>query len=373
MITRRHFIKRGVLAISAMMVSNLSRSNNQLPARHLLVMPDESGPHQRTWMAYVANDYIWSKRQIPEVKRNLILIAKTIAKYEPVSMLVSPDDYDDAMMHLGHINASPYPIELVEFETDDLWLRDTGPTFVVTASGEKLALDFNFNGWGNKQEHSRDAMVAKFIAQQSGVRLKQSTLVLEGGCFEVDGHGTAILTKSCVLNNNRNPFVSQQEAEQELKQLLGLRKIIWLDGVKGRDITDGHTDFYARFSKPGEVVVSRDNYPDSYDYQITRDNIKILRRSTDADGNKLKVIILDAPDSINETFGVSDFAAGYIGYYVCNGAVIAQKFGDRRADAAARTILERAFPGRRVEQLAIDGIASGGGSIHCATQQEIKI
>jgi agmatine deiminase len=334
------------------------------------MMPEESERHVRTWMAFVANDSIWSRRQIPEVKRNLMAIAQTIANYEPVSMLVSPADYPDAQSRIAQGKNTRYPIELIEFTTDDLWLRDTGPTFVKGSDGQKYGINFNFNGWGNKQEHTHDAQVADFITQTAGATIQTTHLVLEGGCFEVDGQGTALLTKSCVLNDNRNPNLSQAEVETELKQLLGLRKIIWLEGIRGRDITDGHIDFYARFSRPGEVIVSRDNDPDSYDYAITRQNIEVLQKSQDADGNRLRVIVIDTPDRINEAYGVNDFAAGYIGYYVCNGAVIVQKFGDRAADAQAKAILAEVFPDRTIEQIAIDGIAAGGGSIHCATQQE---
>ena len=114
-------------------------------------MPEEGEKHARTWMAFVANDTIWSRRQVPEVKRNLASIAKTIAKYEPVSMLVAPADYDEAVSLLGGIDAHPYPIDLIEFPIDDLWLRDTGPTFVKRRSGELVGINFNFNGWGRKQ------------------------------------------------------------------------------------------------------------------------------------------------------------------------------------------------------------------------------
>ena len=373
MLTRRNFFKYTSLFLGGIMLTNNSYSSSKRFSSSSLFMPDESKPHERTWMAFVANDYIWFKRQIPEVKRNLATIAKTIAKYEPVSMLVSRNDYQEAEKLLRNLDSHSFPIHLIEFETDDLWLRDTGPTFVTNKHGEKIAIDFNFNGWGNKQVHARDAKVAEFVAKQSGAIVEKTDLVLEGGCFEIDGYGTAILTKSCVLNENRNPYLSQHEVEQELMRLLGLRKIIWLEGIKGKDITDGHIDFYARFTKPSEIVVSRDNYNASYDYEITRENIKVLRNSKDADGNELNVLVIDTPDIINEKYGVDDFAAGYIGYYVCNGAVIAQKFGDRQADARAKRILQKAFPNRMVEQIAIDGIASGGGSIHCATQQEIKV
>lgn len=337
-----------------------------------LYMPDESHSHKRTWMAFVANDYVWSRRQIPEVKRNLALIANTIAKYEPVSILVSEHDYADAKSLLN-IDTAKFKIELHPFAVDDLWLRDTGPTFTVDSAGQSIAVDFNFNGWGNKQEHTLDKRVAGYIAKQSGAVLEKAKLVLEGGCFEVDGDGSAIMTKSCIVNSNRNPGWGIEDIEDELKALLGLDKIIWLEGVKGKDITDGHTDFYARFVRPGEVVVSRDNYKSSHDYKITRENIDILSRSVDAKGRPLELHIIDSPDTINEGFGVSDFAAGYIGYYVCNGAVIAQKFGDKRADEKAKNILQNVFPERVIEQIAIDGIASGGGSIHCATQQEPRL
>ena len=336
-----------------------------------LVMPEESDPHRRTWMAFVANDYIWSTKQIPQVKKDLIHVADTIAKYEPVAMLVNKHEYQEAAGMLRSLEKRRYSIELIPFPIDDLWLRDIGPTFVRNNKGEKVGIDFNFNGWGNKQEHKKDEKVAAFITKRVGAILQKSRLTLEGGCFEVDGHGSAIISKSCVLNDNRNPAYSQDEIENELKELLGLRKIIWLEGIKGKDITDGHTDFYARFVRKGVVAVSRENDPDFFDYQVTRENIAILRRSTDADGISLKLLILDTPSIVNEDFGIRDFAAGYIGYYVCNGAIIMQKFGDEFADLQAKKVLEEAFPSRVVEQISIDGIASGGGSVHCATQQEI--
>jgi len=336
-------------------------------------MPEESEPHARTWMAFVANDAIWAQEQIPQVKRDLAAIAKVIAKYEPVSMLVSADDYDEAISLLNGSHHHNHPIDLIEFECDDLCLRDSGPTFVTDNDGKQFAIDFNFNGWGDKQEHRRDAKIAGFIADYSATHPIISKLTLEGGCFETDGHGTAILTKSCIINDNRNPNISQHAIEAELKSLLGLKKIIWLDGIKGKDITDGHTDFYARFVRPGTVLVGRENDPTSYDYEITRQNIEHLKQATDAQGDALNVITLDAPDYVNEQFGIDYFAAGYIGYYLCNNAVILQTFGDIAADKKALTTLQNLFPNRSIEQLAIDGIASGGGSIHCATQQQPSV
>lgn len=371
-LSRKEFIQSGVLfgggaMLSVFTAGATSRANNQW------YMPDEGFDHKRTWMAFIASYDIWGTRQVPEVQRNLASIAKTIAKYEPVSMLVGRQDYEIAVELIGGLNAHNYPIDLIEFTMNDLWMRDTGPVFVVNDEGEKAAINFNFNGWGEDQDYQHDAKVAHFVAQEAGVDSISSSLVLEGGCFEVDGEGTAIMTESCILNDNRNPGLGKAEVEAELKELLGLDKIIWLKGIKGKDITDGHTDFYARFAKPGTVVLSRDIDESSYDYPITRENIDVLESATDAQGRRLKTVILDTPWDINTKYGINEFAAGYVGYYVCNGALILQKFGDTQADGEAKEKLAEEFPDHEIEQIAVDGIASGGGTIHCATQQEPMI
>lgn len=233
-------------------------------------------------------------------------------------------------------------------------------------------MKLNFNGWGKKQAHQLDKNVADLVARQANVPMINTSLVLEGGCLEVDGHGTAIITESCVLNKNRNPGVSKAQFEDLLMPLLGLDKIIWLPGIKGKDITDGHTDFYARFARPGVVLAGYDSDPDFFDHEVTLQHLEILKSATDANGKKLQVIKLQAPLDIRETFLNDEFAAGYIGFYVCNGAVIMQNFGDAAADKAAKAAVQKAFPDRKIEQINVDGIAAGGGSIHCATQQEPK-
>lgn len=369
MISKRQFIQATSLFTGSFLL-NRSGAVNVMNSDKLWFMPEESEPHKRTWMAFISSYDIWEERQVPEVQKNLADIAKVIARYEPVSILVRPQDYSLAEQLLGGLNTHNHPIELIEFMLNDLWMRDTGPAFVINNKKGKAAINFNFNGWGQDQAFEHDAKVASFVAQKAGVQERSSSLTLEGGCFELDGEGTAIMSESCIINDNRNPNKGKAEIESELKQLLGLDKIIWLKGIKGIDITDGHTDFYARFAKPGLVIVSRDTDKSSYDYKITRENITILQSVTDANNLPLELVILDTPWDINTTFGTKDFAAGYVGYYVCNGAVIMQKFGDKQADNDAKEKLASAFPHHIIEQIAIDGIAGGGGSIHCATQQE---
>ncbi len=331
-------------------------------------MPDESEPHKRTWMAFGASKKVWGGKLLPEVQRNLALIARTIAKYEPVTMLVRKDEHALAGKLIGSAQ-----VELVECALDDLWMRDTGPVFVVNKVGEIRGIDFNFNGWGEKQAFTKDAEIAGFITKHADVHALKTELILEGGGIEVDGHGTAIISESCVLNANRNPGVSKAKCETELKRLLGLDQIIWIPGIKNKDITDGHTDFYARFASPGVVLAGYDPDPESYDHAVTKKNLSVLRSAKDAKEHKLKVITLEGPEKARKAYENDEFAAGYIGFYVCNGAVISQEFGDTKADKTAKTVLKNAFPGREIIQLNVDAIAAGGGSIHCTTQQEPKV
>ncbi len=367
MLTRRASIQSLTLLGASTLLGHAERTFAMTSKPSDWFMPDESEPHQRTWMAFGASRKIWGNELFPEVQRNLASIALSIARYEPVSMLVRQSDLSRAKQLMGD------KVELIVCPHDDLWVRDTGAVFVVTKAGEKAGIDFNFNGWGEKQDFDLDTKVAAFMAQRAGVRRIETDLVLEGGGIEVDGHGTAIITESCVLNKNRNPGVSKAQCELELKRLLGLEKILWLPGVKGKDITDGHTDFYARFARPGVVIAGYDPDPESFDHAVTKRHLEILRAATDAQGRKLEVVVLQAPSKVRDKFASDDFAAGYINFYVCNGAVIAPEFGDAQTDAAAKRELQRVFPGREVVQINIDAIAAGGGGIHCTTQQEPKV
>ncbi|KAB8057103.1 agmatine deiminase family protein [Janthinobacterium sp. FT14W] len=327
-------------------------------------MPDEAEAHKATWMAYGASSAVWTRAQVPQVQLALVRIANAIAAYEPVNMLVRPAELAGARQLLDA------RVNLVAAEMDDLWMRDTGPVFVRKPNGERAGVKFNFNGWGNKQQFGKDGQVADTVAAQARVPLLATRLVLEGGALEVDGKGTAIITESCVLNSNRNPGWSKADCEAELQRLLGIRKVIWLPGIKNKDITDAHTDFYARFVRPGVVVAHREMDTESYDYAVTRRHLEILRGATDADNQPLQIVVIDGPEKIRPGNNPNTFAAGYINYYATSSAIFLPEFGDAQADASARAQYAQLYPGRAVVQINIDPIAAGGGGIHCTTQQE---
>jgi agmatine deiminase len=371
MSTRREFIKHvSVVAGLGVAVSiglGLKPLNARAATHGVWRMPDEGDKHRRAFVAFGAQEAIWEDFT-PDVQEAIGLIARTIAHYEPVTVFCRSNERGLAEEHCGTTN-----ITYVTTELDDVWMRDIGANFVIDGAGGLGAVDFNFNGWGNKQQYSKDAQVAALVADTVDASHIRSELVGEGGGIEVDGHGTAIMTESSWINSNRNPDWSKAEVEQELKARLGLRKIIWLPGIKGKDITDAHVDFYARFVKPGVVIANLDSDPQSYDRKVTLAHLEILKQATDADGRKLRVHTVSPPLNPRKSkFSRNnpDFAAGYINYFVINGAVIAPEFGDKAADTRAFDLLSELYPDRDVVQLNIDAIAAGGGGIHCVTSHQ---
>ncbi|WP_164900824.1 agmatine deiminase family protein [Pseudomonas aeruginosa] len=367
MMTRRHFLQR--LGASAGLGAALTLGlefgspRGQAAADHWH-MPDEHLPQERVFLAYAASPSIW-KDLAEDVNRSVALLARTIARYQPVTLLCRPAQEAAPRRACGGAN-----IDYLALPLDDIWVRDYGGCFVLNGEGEAGLVDFNFNGWGGKQQAGNDSRVAGVLSERLEVRYIASQLTGEGGGIEVDGRGTAILTESCWLNDNRNPGMDKGQVEAELKALLGLRKIVWLPGIRGRDITDAHVDFYARFVRPGVVIANLDNDPDSYDYAVTREHLEILRTATDADGRALQVHTLSPPLKPRRDYSRNnpDFAAGYINYLPINGAVIAPQFGDASADRHCGELLGRLYPGRDIVQLNIDPIAAGGGGIHCVTK-----
>lgn len=374
MSTRREFIKQvsvvASLGAATAMGLGLNASRVQAALKGNWHMPDEGDKHQRAFIAFGAQQAIWEDFT-PNVQDALGLIARTLAEFEPVTVFCREGEQDLAAEKCGTDN-----ITFVTKQLDDIWMRDIGANFVIDGEGRLGAVDFNFNGWGNKQQHGDDAQLAALVARKTAASYIRSELVGEGGGIEVDGQGTAIMTESSWINANRNPDWSKAEIEEELKARLGLRKIIWLPGIKGKDITDAHVDFYARFVKPGVVIANLDTDPLSYDHKVTLAHLDILKKATDADDRKLQVHTLSPPiDPRQNKFSKNnpDFAAGYINYFVINGAVIAPEFGDETADTKAFDLLSELYPDREVVQLNIDAISAGGGGIHCVTSHQPSV
>ena len=325
----------------------------------------EGESHARTFMCWPASEEIWGSA-LAGVRQDIAGLARAIGGYEPVVLFARPGQEDNAQQACGS------GVQVVPMPVDDLWARDTLPVF-VRDSGTLKGVDFNFNGWGNKQqEHANDSRLAATVLSTYGIPRIGTPIVAEGGAFETDGQGTLLVTESSVVNDNRNPGRSRDQIEAELMTALGVSKVIWLAGVRGKDITDAHVDCLARFVAPGVVLLDQPfpGAPADVWSQAAAQAKTVLATATDAHGRPLRVIALPEPDPDKITGSGDAFVSSYINFYVANGAVFMPKFGDTAADRAAQQIIGEQFPNRDIVALQIDNIAAGGGGIHCSTHDQ---
>jgi agmatine deiminase len=291
-------------------------------------------------------------------------VAQAIARYEPLTMVAEPDQVANAQSRCGpSVRVLPLPM-------DDSWLRDSGPTFVVDRSGKRAATVFTFNAWGAKYHpHDNDAAMGARIAAHVGTPIFKSDLVVEGGGYYSDGEGTLITAETCVLNPNRNPGWTKEEADAELRAMLGIKKVIWLPGDVTDTETDGHVDGFIAYIRPGAVLCEVVADPADPRFAIMAENRRVLELSTDARGRRFELVpIPEAPRSVVPD-GEEAYCRSYVNFYLANGAVITPAYGVAE-DAAAFDTLRRVYPDRKVVPLELRDLFRGGGGIHCITQQE---
>jgi agmatine deiminase len=338
----------------------MSKAMSSSPADKGFRMPAEWEPHERCWMMWPSREGFWD--DIGKAKTCFAHIAQTIAKFEPVTVVVSSEHRQEAQALLGN------NIDLLEAPIDDSWSRDAGPNFLVNDVGELGGSTWRFNAWGeNYLPYDSDDALGKVVLEHAGAQSFVSDLVAEGGAISVDGEGTVITTESCLLNTNRNPGWSRQEVENELCRTLGATKVIWLPGNDEEIETNGHVDGIAAFVRPGVVLLETSFDTEHPWYEILQKNITAMKGQTDARGRAIDLVLIEDGHGCKE---IGDrYCASYINSYIANGAVIMPKYGIP-ADERSKAVYQKLFPDRTIVQLTIDGIAVGGGGIHCITQQQ---
>ncbi len=190
---------------------------------------------------------------------------------------------------------------------------------------------------------------------------------MEGGGINVDGEGTILTSESCVLNENRNPGLTKADAERALCDALGGEKVIWVPGDPDDLETDGHIDGLACFVGPGAVLceVGCPDFPDRH--KDLQENLKALRKATDASGRKLEVVPID--EAFDADARSDRFCRSYVNFYIANGGIVLPRYGTP-TDKIAFDTIQKAFPEHRLVALDIGEIAIAGGGIHCITQQQ---
>jgi agmatine deiminase len=336
----------------------------QTPAESGYRMPAEWAPHECCWMAWPSRADQWPGG-LAEAQAAYAAVAHAIRRFEPVRMVVEPSAVKEARAQCGS------DIDLVELPIDDPWMRDSGPTFLTRGSGARAGTAWRFNSWGGKSpDYADNALLAGRVLSIAASPVYQSSLCLEGGAIHTDGEGTVITTESVVLNANRNPGITKSAAERELCRALGATKIIWLPGDPDSifvDITDGHIDGLVSFVKPGVVLYESDPSATGSALKLAAENRHVLETATDASGRRLKIISIDDAYEVETSHAL--FCRSYVNFYIANGGIVMPGFGVP-GDARARAVIKAAFPDREIVQIDITRLASGGGGIHCITQQQ---
>lgn len=330
-------------------------------------MPAEWEPQEAVWFSWPHPGGISFPDAYGPIPGAMAALVRAAAEFQPVRVNVNDAAEEaEARRLVGRNDA----VEYFHVPTDEPWCRDHGPVFLVNdTTGEVVVADFDFNAWGGKYEGTeRDRRVPSAVAAKLGLRCFRNPMVLEGGAIEVNGSGSLLTTRSCLLNPNRNAHFDRALVEENLRGWLGVRNILWLaDGIEGDD-TDGHIDDLTRFVGKSRVVTAVEDRPDDANHVILRDNAEALRSFRDEDGTLLEVIPLPMPARRLEHQG-ERLPASYANFLVVNGGVLMPAFGDPRDDDAA-SVLASVFPGRKVVPVDCRDLIIGLGSIHCLSQQQ---
>jgi len=337
--------------------------------------PAEWAPHAACWVAWPSAENLW-RESLPATQRSFVALVEVIAdidgargpRGERLEVLV-PDAAreQEAATALGRLLESG-AARLHRLPFGDIWLRDTAPIFVENPEREVAATTFDFNGWGGQYVQPDDDGVAGRVAALSGLRRRHFGFVLEGGSVEVDGEGTCLTTRECLLNPNRNPGMDQGRIEEGLRRALGVERILWLPGGLANDPTDGHVDTLARFVAQGVVVCMEARTRDDPNAAALAEIARDLAVSHDARGRKLEVVRVPSPGRVVSGKG-EVVPASYLNFYIGNRVVVVPTYGVAADDEALR-VLEELFPGRRVTGLDARALVWNGGAFHCITQQE---
>lgn len=331
-------------------------------------MPAEWRPQEAIWLAWPHDESLWygNYEAVLACFANLV---RELARSERVRLLVPDASVRDlAARRLADVDAHRTNIEWFEIPTNDFWMRDNGPIFLCDDAGQKAIVDWGFNGWGGKYGPcDLDDAVPVRIAEHFGLRCFQPDLILEGGSVDVDGEGTLLTTRQCLLNPNRNPSRGETEIEAYVRDYFGVERILWLDDGLCSDHTDGHIDNLARFVGPAHVAVVATEERSHPDYESTQRNLASLRTSRDALGRRLQLTLLPLP--MPTTMVGEEVSPSYANFIIANRVVLVPTYG-LETDSTALDIVSRLFPNRRIVGLPSRDILSGGGSLHCISQQQ---
>lgn len=337
----------------------------------LYTMPEESDPHEGTWLQW-PHEYQYGVTFRDRLDQAWVDMTKELVSSEKVHLIVYDADEQTRVTNL--LTTGGVPLTNVDFKiykTDDFWARDNGPIYAKEKNGALVIQDWGFNAWGGKAKYSNcDLIPYKIASDQSRTIVDVNSIMInEGGSVEIDGHGTFMACKSSILNNNRNPGMTQAQAEAIFTKYLGVTNFVWLDGVPGLEITDQHIDGFARFGNATTIVTMEND--DLLDFQVKQSDIDKLYAAKDKTGKAYTFLKLPlTQNNVVTSYGKDlGYKGSYCNYYIANTKVLVPIYNDPN-DAAALAKIQTLYPTRTVVGIDCRNMYANGGMIHCVTQQQ---
>ncbi|AKT43490.1 agmatine deiminase family protein [Chondromyces crocatus] len=391
-------------------------------------MPAEWEPHESLWMSWPMYDGTMARPREPVY----LEMVEALAPYVNVDIAVASEEeveYVEDVLDLNSVPRSHVRLHVLP-SLMDIWLRDTGPIFLKNPAGQLAVTDFAFNSWGYQGHSSEDPwdtdQLDRDIGTLLGLPIRSSNMVSEGGAIDVNGKGTMLLADAVAFH--RNPGMSRAQIEHEYKKKMGIKKIVWVpEGVPEDDLSywrnrglpsdvytalpvGGHVDEFVRFVAEDKVLLTEVTAAEAAVDSIAAEGrlrLEAARAAIDsattAEGKDIEIIRVPAPELIFDTMGPGDstydyittltfednhtiptdspitvvLATSYMNYVVTNNVVLVPAYYKpgrnpiiAAKDAEMQLILSQAFPGRTIIPINPEALHTGGGGMHCITQQQ---
>jgi agmatine deiminase len=327
--------------------------------------PAEWEPLEALWLAWPHHRETWPGRydRLPPFFAAWI---RRIAESTPVRLLASGDARKFAESMLG----KRQDVEIVDVDTNDCWIRDYGPSFVIhRQDGRVHAVDWHYNAWGGKYPPwDKDQAAAKQICEALNIPRHASPLCLEGGALETDGGGRLLTTPGCLVTDTRNPGWTANDISRELYRRLGVSEIVWIDGggLIGDD-TDGHIDQLARFVDTANVVAAVCDDPSDPNRAALESNFRQLRLWGDQTQPRVHVHRLPIPPARHmDGQRVPESYCNFL--RLGPQRLLVPTFSAATDDTALKLLSE--ISGVEAEAVDCVDLAWGLGALHCASRDQ---
>lgn len=371
-----------LIVITTLLATSCGKEdNNQTPSgmetEILYTMPDEAGLHEGTWLQW-PHQYQYGIEYRNDLDPTWVAMTEALVTSEKVHIIAYNDTEKNRIITLlTDAGVALTNIDFKIYKTDDVWVRDNGPIYVKDKNGNLVIQDWGFNGWGQKTDLGRpiqyancNAIPSKIATDQGKTLVDLNTVMInEGGSIEMDGNGTLMASKSSILNSNRNPGMTQTQAENIFTKYLGATHFIWLEGQPGLEITDQHIDGTARFINASTIVTMSPN--DLIELGIKQSDIDILYAAKNKNGAAYSFVKVPiTKNNVRKTDGtVLNYKGCYVNYYIANNKVLVPNYNDPN-DAVANEMIQTLYPTRTVVGIDVRNLYENGGMVHCVTQQQ---